>query len=201
MRLKRVLGSRPGIATLSRLSERDGMRKRSLKVALAQANRHEPTAAEQAAWALLRNRRCLGLKFRRQHVVRGFIVDFYCAELRLAVEVDGTVHCGRTHAEYDAARSRALAHAGIEVVRIRNEQVSETGLVTLLEPYVTASPSPATSPPVPLSACGEGERNAESLPLSTNVERGSGGEAKRGSGVRLRGGRGVRLTNCRGGRG
>jgi len=65
------------------------MRKRSLKVALAKINRSEPTAAEAAAWDLLRNRRCLGLKFRRQHVIRGFIVDFYCPELRIAVEVDG----------------------------------------------------------------------------------------------------------------
>ena len=128
------------------------MRKRSVKAALAKAIRREPTTAEAAAWALLRNRRCLGLKFRRQHVIRGFIVDFYCADLRLAVEVDGTVHCGRRQAEYDDARSRALAHAGIDVVRIRNEEVSEARLVALLEPYVTASPSPRTSPPVPISA-------------------------------------------------
>ena len=77
------------------------MRKPSLKVALAKAQRQEPTAAEAAAWALLRNRRCLGLKFRRQHVIRGFIVDFYCVELRLAIEVDGTVHRDRMRAEYD----------------------------------------------------------------------------------------------------
>jgi very-short-patch-repair endonuclease len=118
------------------------MRKRSLKVAVAKAMRHEPTAAEAAAWTLLRNRRCLGLKFRRQKVIRGFIVDFYCAELRLAVEVDGAVHRRQFQAEYDEARSRALADAGIGVVRIRNEQVSAAGLVTLLEPYVSASPSP-----------------------------------------------------------
>src|SRR5881628_1824201 len=118
------------------------MRKRSLKVALAKAMRHEATAAEAAVWTLLRNRQCLGLKFRRQHVIRGFIVDFYCAELRLAVEVDGPVHRSRAQAEYDEARSRSLAHAGVGVVRIRNEQVSEAGLATLLYPYVTASPSP-----------------------------------------------------------
>ena len=132
----------------------DYMRKRSLKVALAKAQRQEPTAAEAAAWALLRNRRCLGLKFRRQHVIRGFIVDFYCPELRLGVEVDGAVHRDRSQAEYDEARSRALATAGIGVVRISNEQVSEAGLVALLEPY--ASPSPRTSPPVPLSALRRG---------------------------------------------
>jgi len=116
------------------------MRKRSLKVALAKINRSEPTAAEAAAWDLLRNRRCLGLKFRRQHVIRGFIVDFYCPELRIAVEVDGAVHGGRTQAEYDEARSCALAHAGISVVRINNEQVSEAGLAALLEPYLPPSP-------------------------------------------------------------
>ena len=132
------------------------MRKRSLKVALAKANRHEPTPAEATAWSLLRNRRCLGLKFRRQHVIRGFIVDFYCPELNLAIEVDGTVHGHRTQAEYDEARSRALAHAGVGVVRIRNEEVSEAGLVTLLEPYVTSSPSPRTSPPASLSALRRG---------------------------------------------
>jgi len=134
------------------------MRRPSLKVALAKGNRHDPTAAEAAAWVLLRDRRCLGLKFRRQHVIRGFIVDFYCAELRLAVEVDGAVHVDRTQAEYDEARSRALAHAGINVVRIRNDQVSEAGLVALLEPYVAAPPL-------------------------HEVERGPGGEAERGEGA------------------
>jgi len=118
------------------------MTKRALKVALAKGNRHGPTEAEAVAWALLRNRRCLGLKFRRQHVIRGFIVDFYCAELRLAVEVDGTFHGGRAQAEYDEARSQALAQAGVIVVRISNEHVSEAGLVALVEPYVTSSPSP-----------------------------------------------------------
>ena len=118
------------------------MRKHSLKVALAKASRREPTAAEAAAWALLRNRRCLGLKFRRQHVIRGFIVDFFCPELRIAVEVDGAVHCDRMQAEYDEARSRALALAGIGVVRITNDQVSQAGLIALLQPYVASSPSP-----------------------------------------------------------
>src|SRR5713101_8356168 len=130
------------------------MRKRYVKVALAKNGRREPTAAEAAAWALLRNRRCQGLKFRRQHVIRGFIVDFYCPELRLVMEVDGAVHRDRAQAEYDEARSRALAQAGIVVVRISNEQVSTARLVALLEPYVTASTSPAVPPlhrPHPLS--------------------------------------------------
>ncbi len=118
------------------------MTKRGVKIALARGNRHDPTPAEAAAWALLRNRRCLGLKFRRQHVIRGFIVDFYCAEFHLVLEVDGGVHGDRAQAEFDEARSRALAHAGLRVVRIANEQVSEAALVALLEPYMPLSPSP-----------------------------------------------------------
>jgi very-short-patch-repair endonuclease len=52
-----------------------------LKLAAARQLRRDATPAERHAWTLLRNRRLLGLKFRRQHVLRGFIVDFYCAEL------------------------------------------------------------------------------------------------------------------------
>ncbi len=115
----------------------------ALKVNLARDMRHDPTAAEAAAWELLRNRRCLGLKFRRQHVIRGFIADFYCAELRLVVEIDGGIHdTTQTQADYDEARSRALKLTGIEVVRLRNEDVSDAVLVTLLEPYLGRSPSP-----------------------------------------------------------
>ena len=50
-------------------------------MAAARQLRRDATPAERHAWTLLRNRRLLGLKFRRQHVLRGFIVDFYCAEL------------------------------------------------------------------------------------------------------------------------
>ena len=107
-------GNAPRHRDLNQTFLGDEMRKRSLKVALAKANRHQPTPAEAAAWALLRNRRCLGLKFRRQHVIRGFIVDFYCPELRLAVEVDGTVHRGRTQAEYDEAVDH-MATTGVPV--------------------------------------------------------------------------------------
>jgi very-short-patch-repair endonuclease len=62
-----------------------------------------------------------GWRFRRQHVVGGFIVDFYCARLRLAVEVDGEVHLQRS--EYDRERDGALLRMGVEVVRLRNEDV------------------------------------------------------------------------------
>jgi len=61
-------------------------------IARARQFRGEQTAAEEAAWELLRNRRCLGLKFRRQWPLSGFIADFYCPQLKLVIELDGAVH-------------------------------------------------------------------------------------------------------------
>ena len=59
------------------------------KLARARSFRPQPTPEEATAWSLLRGRRLLGLKFRRQQVIAGFIVDFYCASRRLALELDG----------------------------------------------------------------------------------------------------------------
>ena len=92
------------------------------KVDLAKRFRRTPTPAEKEAWEILRGRRCLGLKFRRQQVIRGFIVDFYCAEYRLAVEIDGAIH--DELAEDDARKDEALAEIDIRVIRVRNEDLS-----------------------------------------------------------------------------
>jgi very-short-patch-repair endonuclease len=83
----------------------------------------------------------LGLKFRRQHVIDGFVVDFYCAELRVALEIDGAVHDRREVVEYDAARTEWLKGRAIRVVRIRNDQVNQQQLHILLRDLVS-SPSP-----------------------------------------------------------
>jgi len=77
------------------------------------------TSAERLLWAMVRNRKLDGWKFRRQAVVAGSVVDFYCAELALVVELDGGVH-RLTEAE-DAVRDRKLAEAGFHVVRLGNE--------------------------------------------------------------------------------
>lgn len=118
------------------------------KLNLAKQMRQLPTEAEALAWELLRDRRCNGLKFRRQQVIRGFIVDFYCAEKRLAIELDGAIH--DTQMEYDQARDAFLKTLDVQVVRIRNEELSREKLEEL------------TSPPAPLSLTGEGE---DDLPL------------------------------------
>ncbi|WP_395144427.1 endonuclease domain-containing protein, partial [Armatimonas sp.] len=58
----------------------------------ARENRNTPTSAEEALWEVLRSRRLNGLRFRRQHAYETYIFDFYCAEYRLIIEVDGGYH-------------------------------------------------------------------------------------------------------------
>jgi very-short-patch-repair endonuclease len=86
--------------------------------------RTDATDAERILWRRLRNRGFMGLKFRRQHPVAGFILDFYCNEAKLGVEVDGDQHADDEHTRYDEERSRILAgQHGIEVIRFRNDDV------------------------------------------------------------------------------
>ena len=115
--------------------------------------RQVPTPAEAVLWELLRGRRLDGLKFRRQHVVAGFIVDFYCAEQRLVIEVDGPVH-GR-YRSADAARVAILGTAGRRVLRLANDTVLHD-LPSALATIRRAAGVP--HPPGPLSIPGEGER-------------------------------------------
>ena len=99
--------------------------------------REEMTVAERAAWALLRTRRVLGYKFRRQYPMRGFYLDFYCPELKLALEIDGPVHDRREL--YDASRTAVLEAAGIRVVRIRNNAVSIMTFEEVVAEHVSRS--------------------------------------------------------------
>lgn len=85
--------------------------------------RKTQTEAEVLLWENLRFRRCGGLKFRRQHPANHFILDFYCHEFLLAVEVDGSVHDSEEAKEYDANRTAELENYGITVVRFQNELV------------------------------------------------------------------------------
>ena len=85
--------------------------------------RAEETGAEAALWEALRGRRLAGLRFRRQHAVERFVLDFYGPEHHLAVELDGEVHDAPTQAERDAERSRYLNTRGYHVIRFRNDEV------------------------------------------------------------------------------
>lgn len=79
-----------------------------IKVLLSREMRRHPTQAEARLWSVLRSRQLGGWKFRRQHIIVGYVVDFYCADLRLVVEVDGTVHDER-RADERGSRSRPAA--------------------------------------------------------------------------------------------
>lgn len=83
--------------------------------------RKEMTPAEVILWKALRARRFSGYKFRRQHPVGRFILDFYCAECHLAVEVDGDSHLQQL--AYDKYREEHLAMYGYRVLRFRNDEV------------------------------------------------------------------------------
>lgn len=83
------------------------------------------TRAEMLLWSALKGRQLEGLKFRRQHGILDYVVDFYCPELNLAVEVDGVSHDSDEARSKDARRDRAIASLGIIVHRIRDEAVNE----------------------------------------------------------------------------
>ncbi|MBI4082400.1 MAG: endonuclease domain-containing protein [Candidatus Lambdaproteobacteria bacterium] len=83
--------------------------------------RQDPTRAEAVSWEYLRADRFGGAKFRRQHPIGHFIVDFCCPASRLVVELDGPVHDHQR--EEDRARQDFLESRGYRVLRLRNEEV------------------------------------------------------------------------------
>lgn len=95
----------------------------SEKVERSKELRKTMTEAEQFFWNKVRNRKLSGLKFRRQQVIDGFIVDFYCDELGLCVEIDGGVHEDDEQKQYDKDRDEVLALRGLKVLRFSNDEV------------------------------------------------------------------------------
>jgi len=93
------------------------------KAQRARELRRRMTPEERTLWEHLRARRLNGLKFRRQQVIDGFIVDFYCHAAGVVVEVDGAAH--RQRADYDVERDRMLTLRGLHVLRFTNHQVCE----------------------------------------------------------------------------
>lgn len=85
--------------------------------------RKESTPQEKKVWDALRNRRFMNLKFRRQHVLEGFIVDFYCSQLKLAIEIDGAVH--NRQLDYDDLRQQLIESEGIRFIRVINDEIDK----------------------------------------------------------------------------
>lgn len=84
--------------------------------------RQDQTSAEQYLWNALRNKQ-LGVRFRRQHSVGLYILDFYCPTYHLAIEVDGSVHDSDTAKKHDEVRTDFLNKMSIQVMRFSNEDI------------------------------------------------------------------------------
>ncbi len=89
---------------------------------MAEALRKQQTPAEEKLWVFLR-KKPLGYKFRRQHPLGPYILDFYCHRARLAIEIDGEIHKEELVAKYDADREVDIRELGISIVRFTNDEV------------------------------------------------------------------------------
>ncbi len=105
------------------------------KIHLAKELRHAMTPEEAILWAQLRGNRLAGLHFRRQQIIAGFIVDFYCHAASLVVEVDGEIHDRQV--EEDTARDKILTDNGVRVLRFKNNEIRES-LDDVLKTILTA---------------------------------------------------------------
>ncbi len=83
--------------------------------------RKHSTPEEEILWENIRNKKLKGLKFRRQHAIGRFIVDFYCHRLKLIIEIDGGIH--KQNISHDQYRERILRDMGYHMIRFRNDDV------------------------------------------------------------------------------
>src|SRR5215210_3323458 len=100
------------------------------RIAQARYLRKASTPAERLVWGRLRNRQLYGYKFRRQHPIGERVVDFYCAEARLAIELDGSGHGYARQQRADTFRSAELQEEGVRVLRFWNDEIlSDVGWI------------------------------------------------------------------------
>lgn len=106
-----------------------GERRRTLRASL--------TPAEAALWRVLQRSQLQGRKFRRQHSIGPYIVDFYCPSERLVIELEGSAHDSEQAADRDEARERFLNTAGLAVLRLENKPVFENpeGVLQLIKQH------------------------------------------------------------------
>ena len=123
-----------------------GGRVRTTLKAQARALRKTSTPAEQRFWSIVRNGRLNGLKFRRQQQIGDWIVDFYCHEMKLIVELLGGVHSGESRDRADRVRKKNLESRGLHMIEITNEIVLRNPLQVEQDLIVALSQLPSPSP-------------------------------------------------------
>ena len=91
----------------------------------AQLLRENMTPAENLLWSHLQKGKMMGYRFKSQHPIDKFIVDFYCHRAKLVIEIDGEVHQEKDQAERDQGRTAELEHYGLTILRFTNQEVVE----------------------------------------------------------------------------
>jgi very-short-patch-repair endonuclease len=117
-------------------------------IPLARHLRKEQTPAEEALWERLRDRRFLGLKFKRRKPIGRFVLDFYCAEKGAGIELDGYSHVGKE--AYDKERQCIIEGAEIRIIRFTNNEVlrSIDTVLCILRQFVSEYPNPMSPSPM-----------------------------------------------------
>ncbi len=154
----------------------------NLLINKAKEMRHEPTLAEKELWDRLRNRKT-GYKIRRQHIIRGFIADFFCVEKNAVIEVDGGIHLTLEQKERDRFRTEVLNNHGYIVLKYSNEEVLNDPfkVVNKIKSQLDKLPTRKQtiswheSPPSPQ---GEDARRAGEALLPSPQGEGAGGEVE-----------------------
>ncbi len=101
------------------------------KLTIAREFRKNPTRAENILWNAIKRDQISGYRFRRQYVVAGFIIDFYCPKLRLGIEVDGEIHNLDSNKIKDLERENIINQYNINIIRFTNKEI-ENRILTVL---------------------------------------------------------------------
>lgn len=111
-------------------------------IEFARKLRQDATDPEALLWACLRGRRMNNRKFRRQHPVEPYVLDFYCADLKLAIELDGGQHNTTEGKQHDKAREAFLRSQGIETLRFTNDEMMRNtdGVLNMIWHRATLTP-------------------------------------------------------------
>ncbi len=110
-------------------------------VIAARELRQVETETEKILWESLRGKRLNGLKFRPQHPYEHYVLDFFCVEHQLVVELDGSVHDVLDQAAYDEERTNFLNEHGLHIIRFRNEEVKKN-LSNVLQKIIEITTTP-----------------------------------------------------------
>ncbi len=111
--------------------------KSKIKIQLAREFRKAPTKSEKIMWDVLRRNNFHGLYFRRQHVIGGYIIDFYCPKLKLAIEIDGAIRQKQT--KEDGKRQKIIEGRKIRFFRVNSEEVEKNidAVLKKLEEFIS----------------------------------------------------------------